>query len=385
LLFFLVKQKKEQEMTEQVFSYQTGYPINWNSIQGFQNNSELIFQFDPFRSGQPSAPSPKPPPLEPLAVRKEHQRRLALDHILQKFSDSDLPGKEHALNFLQHKYRRNWKRCSLESSGTAVRFFLTLLKTSNRTLEDISRADIEAFVEYEQDRGMSIRSVRNRMHSVYCFARFLIENQIIGPDILEKKLKVKLPVSLPRAIDPEDLKALLSVIDHTRNRAMILLLLRTGMRIGELLDLHVTDVNLAEKKVLIYMGEKNYRGRVVYFSEDAEEALKAWLETRDRQNEMLFYGRGRSTITYATVRVKFKEYLDLAGLSHKKYSLHCLRHTFATELLNAGLRLEVLQQLLGHSNLEITRQYARLSDKTREDEYFRAMAIIERGERNGHY
>jgi hypothetical protein len=73
----------------------------------------------------------------------------------------------------------------------------------------------------------------------------------------------------------------------------------------------------------------------------------------------------------------FGKYLEKANLSHKGYSLHCLRHTCATELLNAGMRLECLQQLLGHSTVEQTRRYARLTDKTREQEYFRAMARIE--------
>jgi len=65
--------------------------------------------------------------------------------------------------------------------------------------------------------------------------------------------------------------------------------------------------------------------------------------------------------------------------------LHALRHTFASELLNAGMRLECLQQLLGHSSIEMTRRYARLTDVTRKDEYFRAMAKIEKGEIDGHY
>jgi hypothetical protein len=73
----------------------------------------------------------------------------------------------------------------------------------------------------------------------------------------------------------------------------------------------------------------------------------------------------------------FGKYIQKANLSHKGYSLHCLRHTCATELLNAGMRLECLQQLLGHSTVEQTRRYARLTDKTREEEYFRAMARIE--------
>jgi integrase/recombinase XerD len=72
-----------------------------------------------------------------------------------------------------------------------------------------------------------------------------------------------------------------------------------------------------------------------------------------------------------------------AGLPHKGYTLHTLRHTFATELLNAGMRLECLQVLLGHRSIEETRRYARLTDKTREEEYFKAMSRIERKDSNG--
>jgi integrase len=83
--------------------------------------------------------------------------------------------------------------------------------------------------------------------------------------------------------------------------------------------------------------------------------------------------------------VRFVKYIERAGLSAKGYTVHCLRHTFASELLNAGMRLECLQQLLGHTSLEVTRRYARLTDKTREEEYFRAMTIIEKGAAGGHY
>jgi hypothetical protein len=72
-----------------------------------------------------------------------------------------------------------------------------------------------------------------------------------------------------------------------------------------------------------------------------------------------------------------------AGLADKGYSLHTLRHTFATEFLNAGMRLECLQVLLGHRSIEETRRYAQLTDKTREEEYFKAMSKIERRDSNG--
>jgi site-specific recombinase XerD len=113
--------------------------------------------------------------------------------------------------------------------------------------------------------------------------------------------------------------------------------------------------------------------------------LQAWFKERDANKELVFYGQGRHSMCYQGARVLFRKYLAKAGLSHQGYTLHCLRHTFASELLNAGMRLECVQQLLGHSSIEMTRRYARLTDKTREEEYFRAMSKIERGEIDGCY
>ncbi len=369
-------------MADHHFSFQRTYTFSSNFIQGFQSNSGLLFH------PEPKYPEPYSPPIKPVetvSARKERQRRQALDRALQLITTEKLPGQEHAISYMQHKFRRNCKSCTLASSGTAVRFFLAMLKTNSRDLLDITRQDIEAFIEQEQDRGLEVRSVRNRTQAVYSFVRYLVENEVIGSDILTRRIRMKLPISLPRAINPEDLRMLFSVMDHTRDRALFLLLLRTGMRIGELLDLRASDVNLQEMKILIYMGEKNYRGRVVYLCKDAVEAAEAWLAVRDSQQEMLFYSNRKPSLSYAAVRDRFTKHLEKTGLAGKGYTIHCLRHTFASELLNAGLRLEVLQQLLGHSSLEVTRQYARLTDKTREEEYFKAMAVIERGEINGHY
>jgi site-specific recombinase XerD len=76
----------------------------------------------------------------------------------------------------------------------------------------------------------------------------------------------------------------------------------------------------------------------------------------------------------------FKKYLKKAGLMYSGYTLHCLRHTFATDLLNARMPLECLRVLLGHTHLDVTRIYARLTDKTREYEYFNAMERILKGD-----
>jgi site-specific recombinase XerD len=166
---------------------------------------------------------------------------------------------------------------------------------------------------------------------------------------------------------------------------MVLVLLRTGMRIGELLHTTLFDVNLAERRIEIFETQKNRVGRVVYLAEDACQALEHWLEVRRRKTALIFSGQAGRPLSYEVARSRFGALLLDAGLAHKGYTLHCLRHTFASELLNAGMRLECLQPLLGHSSIEMTRRYARLTDTTRKEEYFRAMAIIEKGGVHGDY
>ena len=179
-------------------------------------------------------------------------------------------------------------------------------------------------------------------------------------------------------MNPGEVRGLLSVIENPRDKAMVLMLLRTGLRVGELLKLKVDDLNLETQTIFISEGAKNGVDRVVHISDDARNALMVWLEERDSSKESLFYAAGRAGFTYGGVRAMFRKYLNKADLSRKGYSLHSLRHTFASDLLNAGMEPESLQLLLGHKHIESTCRYGRLTDKTREKEYFRAMSIIER-------
>ena len=322
----------------------------------------------------------------PFQRNVRNPAREVFDKVSSKLRGQDLPGIEFAEQYLSHLYSRNRRANTLELNYTSISFFLKFLKTQGVThLEGVSRKHLEAFIEHEQDRGLKPVSIRGRLGSTKAFLRYLIEEGVVRHEVLAKRIGVKVPDALPRAIAPEDVKALLSVIDNTRNRALVFMLLRTGMRIGELLALRVQDIDLKEQKVFIYEAKKTGMGRIVYFSSDAKDALVAWLEQKDPREDVLAYGKKYESITYAAARTMFVGYLKKAGLFHKGYTLHCLRHTFASELLNAGMRLECLQPLLGHTSIEVTRRYARLTDKTREEEYFRAMALIEKGEIHGNY
>jgi integrase/recombinase XerD len=314
------------------------------------------------------------------------QEAKALQWALDRLAGWDLPGKEHVSEYFRYMYRRNFRPKTYASNLGAIYIFLTVVRDSGKTrLEEITKHDLEAFIEHEQDRGLMLSTVRTRLHCANAFLRYVIEAEVVSGDVLARRIRLKKPETLPRAMDPDDVKQLLSVIDNTRDRAMVTVLLRTGMRIGELLNTKMQDLHLKDRRIDIYEGEKNRLGRVVYLSDDAMSALKAWLKMRDAHKEFLFYAQGRNSMAYSTSRLIFERYITKAGLTHRGYSLHALRHTFASELLNAGMRIECLQPLMGHSSLDVTRRYARLTDKTREEEYFRAMTIIERGETDGHY
>ena len=335
-----------------------------------------IFPIDSFES-------PKTvfsPPVDPHFESSSKSSIEALHKILKRLAGVEFPCKEHVEAYLRYVCRRNRRPRTLASLYTSIVSFLGVIKDKGKTsIEEITKRDVEAFIEHEQDRGLMITTIRTRLVCVRAFLHYLVEEEIVLPDVPGRKIRLQLPDRLPRVMDPDDLRMLLSVVDHTRDRAMILVLLRTGMRIGELLNTKIMDVHLKERRIDIYEAEKTRLGRVVYLSADAADALHEWFKLRDGRNEFLLYCRNRSgQMSYSTARGIFAGYFVKAGLTNKGYTIHTLRHTFATELLNAGMRLECLQVLLGHQCIEETRRYARLTDKTREEEYFKAMSIIER-------
>jgi len=365
--------------------FESYYPTDWtDSVQSSQQH--FIFPLhDHAKRDAESMRTLFAPSAGALYVYRPSKRRRVLNRVVDRLETNCLPGYEYVIAHLYDKYRRNLTISTISQTGRTLHGFLLFLQDSGRSgVDEISRQDIAAYVEREQERGLKINSVRNHLQTVYAFIQYLIDNDILPWEILRKKIRVRLPEVLPRAIPAEDMRKILAVIETVRDRALIMLLLHTGMRIGELLQLKMADIILPERKILLFIGEKNFHGRTVYYSREAECALKKWLAIRDLNSEYLFYGYRGQELSYVGAWMIMKKALRKAGLDHKGYSLHSLRHTFATNILNAGLRLEVLQKLLGHLTIDITLRYARISDVTREEAYFQAMAVIEKGERHEH-
>ncbi len=372
-------------MTTQNSLFESCYSIDWtNTVQSSQHPH--VFQLhEHARLNSESIRTMFAPSVGALYVYRPSKRRRIFNRAVDKLEESNLAGFEYAISHLHDKYRRNLTMSTISQTGRTLVAFLSFFQTLGKlSLAEMSRKDIAAYVEQLQERGLKMTSVKNYLHTVYAFIQYLIDNEVLLPDLLYKKIRIKLPEVLPKAIPAEDLQHILAVIKKVRDRALIMLLLHTGMRIGELLRVKMADIILPERKILLYLGEKNFQGRTVYYSIQAEKTLKKWLAIRNPNSEYLFYGYAGRELSYVVAWMIMRKAVQHVGMGNKGYSLHSLRHTFATNMLNAGLPLEVLQQLLGHMTIDITLQYARMSDITREDAYFKAMAVIEKGGNHEH-
>jgi site-specific recombinase XerD len=151
---------------------------------------------------------------ESIGTEKDELREPLLsptpiDRILQKLSPLELPAKEHFESYMRHKWRLNHKPRTLASSFTSVMLFLSFCGKSGKSdIEKIERGDLEGFMEQEQDRGLRISTVRTRLACIIAFLHYLMEQEIIPGSVLKRGIKLKLPDTLPRAINPADLRKL---------------------------------------------------------------------------------------------------------------------------------------------------------------------------------
>jgi site-specific recombinase XerD len=178
----------------------------------------------------------------------------------------------------------------------------------------------------------------------------------------------------------DEVVAFFRVIDALRDRTMFLLMLRCGLRVGEVSSLPWAAIDFTQGTVRIDNG-KGQVDRVVYLALDVAKALRQWQQRQGTTVPAVFPSwmtrKGGLPLSARQIRNRMTCYLKLAGIT-KVYSPHSLRHTFATQLLNAGAALEVVKELMGHRSLDVTLRYTQLYDRTKRAQYDQAMAQVEK-------
>jgi len=189
--------------------------------------------------------------------------------------------------------------------------------------------------------------------------------------------RLRVPKPLPRCLREEDVHQLFRVIKNKRDFAMFKLMLRCGLRVEEVSNLTLEAIDLKRRRIIVYHG-KGSKDRVVYISDDAHDALVAYLKIRShyRVNKIFLVEKGNykgQPISVRGIQKRMEYYAKKTGL---KVSCHCLRHTMATQLLNADAEVETIQDLLGHNWITTTQRYCKVSNLKIQRDYFKAMRNV---------
>ena len=214
---------------------------------------------------------------------------------------------------------------------------------------------------------LSTTSINTYVRGIKQFWSWLYNEHIIADNPLASVKAPKLPQRLPKTVPPDELQAICKACNSSRDEAIILLLVDTGMRLGELTNLRITDRDEREKKLrVIGKGDKE---RAVYMSDWTDAVLSTYIcfeRPGGTDPGPLFLTHDGLPLTAARIQKILERIGNKAGLRHR-LSPHRLRHTYATESLKHGASLEHVRRTLGHTDIKTTEIYLSLSDKDIQD------------------
>ncbi len=276
-----------------------------------------------------------------------------------------------------------WLRRRSPHAATCVHYTNDLelfLAWANKPLEAITLHDIDAYIEYAQESlGHASATINRRLAAIRAFYNFLSlewDTPPVNP-VLPRRHFIRQGRHLPRDVEDAVIARLFDGISAPRDRAMFLLMLRCGLRVGEVRALSLGDLYLqptSGQLPRLWVLGKNDSRRVVYLSAQAERALRVWLEARPvTSSQAVFLNRRGGQMSVTGIQERLARYCREVGVW---ITCHQLRHTFARHLVEAGMPVTSIQKLLGHVRLRTTQVYLHISDPQVQSDYQAAMARI---------
>jgi site-specific recombinase XerD len=248
---------------------------------------------------------------------------------------------------------------------------------------DVQRTDIDRFIAWQQALGRARATINRRLVALRMWFEVQAE-QANAPaaapprnPVHPRRHYLRPAEALPRDLTDEQIERLLTTVTALRNRALLFLMLRAGLRVGEVRSLEVSHCLFAQharqRSRLKVLG-KGRRERMVYLAADAEGALLDWLSARaDVPHAFVFTNRFGAPITVTGIQLQITAYGRRAGL---RLTCHQLRHTFARQLIEVGTPVTTVQRLLGHGSLRSTQRYLSLADPIVRRDYDTAMTRL---------
>ncbi len=236
-----------------------------------------------------------------------------------------------------------------------VRSFTDFCRSDS--LLDTTRTQIRFYLAHLASTGVSSLTIATRLAALRMFFNCLQQARLLpGASPLMFVRHKRAPSKLPRYLTEEQTNRLLAAATNLRDRAVLEFLYGTGCRVGELVQVRVEDVNFTERTVLLH--GKGSKDRIVPIGRKALTALKKYLGSRTTGFLLRERIRGDGQLINRTVGLIVSRMAVKAGLGH--LNPHALRHTYATHLLNRGVNIRYIQELLGHASLSTTQVYTHL-------------------------
>jgi len=245
-------------------------------------------------------------------------------------------------------------------------------------IETITYRKITEYIDCLLSQRLRPKTINCYLNTVCQFYHYLGEEEEIPiSNPVRKPNTMKLPRGLPKHLKDEQIELLFQNMKGPRDRAMFMLMLRCGLRVEEVAHLAIGDIDLKRRMLLVQDG-KGAKDRIVYISNDALHALLEYLRVRpaNKVKKVFLVEKGpcmRQPISIRGIQKRMEYYARKTNL---KIACHHLRHTMATQMLNADADLSTIQDLLGHNSIRTTQRYCRVSNIKVQRDYYKAMEVI---------
>ena len=283
------------------------------------------------------------------------------------------------INYLEAERRAS--RYTVRNYTTDLLGFFNFLKTKEiSSLQEVDKHVLRDYLSFLMEQGFVKASIARKLSAIRSFYRYLLREEMVTTNPVASTSSPKLDKRLPSFLTLEEVVRLLQAPDLStpqglRDRALMELLYASGIRVSELVNLDMEQVNFDTYEIRVW--GKGSKERVVLMGIPAAEALRTYLSQGrpkllgDKRSRALFINRYGGRLIERRVQRILGKYASLAGINKRVYP-HLLRHTFATHLLDGGAGLRVVQELLGHASLSSTQIYTHVTKSQAKKVYLSA-------------
>ena len=265
---------------------------------------------------------------------------------------------------------RNCSPHTIRAYSKDIRNFLSYAARKKIEIGSITRPQVRGFITYLRG-SLSPVSIGRELSSLRSFFRFLMREEVVSENPfygISVPSRIK---KIPDVLEEDEMNALLaqpdvSKLQGLRDRAILELLYATGMRVGELTDIRISDIDFWSGSAKVT--GKGRKQRFCYLTETAVDFIEKYLERRPKNPDKLFLNKNGTPLSAVSVRKNLNKYIKKTAIV-KHVSPHTIRHSFATILLSRGCGLRAIQELLGHADISTTQIYTHISPKHLKEVY----------------